>query len=443
MENVWFNCNRNNWEEGAIDYFKKNGKWNKVIQSFGLPKKQFPEYSSIPPAIYKEIYPELYKFIDMFSRNNKHNQNSYNQLSVHEHLNLFNLLINYYFYEFTLNKIDLIIFNRAPHVGFDFISYLVANKMGIKTLFLEQSLFPNRFYYYWDHYDYGSFETSDKRFTHKFIKVENKFEKDLFYMKNIKNEPSLFSIRNLKDLYNYSPKVKLLRELMDKELRGQALYRYQLNEEFEINRRNEPDIYENIDMEIPFIYFGLHLQPEKTTSSWGDIYTDQLLAIEHLSSILPKNWKIYVKENPKQGYFMRGKYFYKRLKNIPNTVLVPNGLNTYTLLANCKIAATITGTLGWEAISGGKPVIIFGWGAWYKRFEGVFTFNFDLDLLECSQYTFSKENIIEEQLNKLLDKTGEGVVYDKGGYVSLVSDYNKEDNTKNIINSLDRIIYDR
>ena len=43
------------------------------------------------------------------------------------------------------------------------------------------------------------------------------------------------------------------------------------------------------------------------------------------------------------------------------------------------MCATITGTVGWEAITGGKPVIIFG-RAWYKTLTGVYTFSPELDL---------------------------------------------------------------
>ncbi len=448
--NVWFVSNDNDWEKPIIDYFVNNGIWNNVIwtsRSKGDKKysyishlydMNFQEYMKVPKDLYDRIYKHLYIAMDMYSRNSPLGQDIYDQKNIHDYLNIFNLVVNFYYKGFTEEKIQLVLMNRAPHSGHDYMSYIVAKEMGIKTLILEQSIFPNQFFYYWEQFDYGIFETSKELFQHNKIEFESKFEKDLFYMKK---DPISFK-ELLRKVY-HSNNGRLLRELLLSKQKGQAFYRYDLRKLFVKNKQRIVSNDIDIDNE-PFVYFGLHLQPEKTTSSWGGKYCDQLLALEDLSKILPNGWKIYVKENPKQSFFMRGEWFYKRLSLIPNVKVVPNNTNTYSLLKKCKLASTITGTLGWEAITGGKPVLIFGWGTWYKTFPGVFEYREDLDLEKISN-TKVDIKLVNDHWNKLSKRMATGVIYNKGGskgYSAIVEGYTSEGNIENIKQSLKKIMTD-
>lgn len=443
--NVWFSSNYNDWEGGIINHFKNTGKWNTVIwpSTFNPDKEfldtsfhselDFPAYSNVPHDLYDNVYKYLYVFMDMYSRNSSLGQNVYDNKNIHDYLNLFNLIVNYYYYNYKKYDIRLLILNRAPHVGHDLLKYLVAKEMGIKTLILEQSLFPNRFFYYWDINDHGLFKTSDKIFQTEHFKIENKFEKDLFYMKSLYGRKSFKE--KLLTIYQ-TPFNSLLREILSPDHRQQAFYRFKLKKDFD--KLSNEIVNRHINLELPYVYFPLHLQPEKTTSTWGGVFTDQLLAIERLSSMLPQGWLIYVKENPKQTFFMRGKWFYKRVKAINNVVMVPSNFDTYSLLKNCQFTATITGTVGWEAITGGKAVLVFGWGVWYKSFPGVFQYHPSINISDIVNYKINL-NALEIQLNDLLRKTGQGVIYNKRGYKTIVPNYSKENNINNIIESLEVI----
>lgn len=434
MDNVWILTNYNDWEEPVAKRMQYEGLWNKVI----INREDFFEHEVLdilPKNLYNKIYPYLPQFMDMISRNSPLTQNTYAEYNIHDFVNLFNLYVNFYYTSFKKEEVNIYLTNRAPHVGFDLVAYLVASVMNLKIVILEQSLFANRFFIYSNHHDYGNFKTSKKIIPHSSIIIEKKHEKELFYMKKKK----LSFPAKLRKFYVENKYIRLLSEMFHKSHRAQAIYRFRLKKDFE---KNKKALIKPINLDEKFIYFALHLQPEKTTSSWGGKYVDQVLAIEHLSEIIPNDVKIYVKENPKQGYFMRGKYFYERIKRIKNVVLVPPDTSTYDLIENSLFVSTITGTVGWEAISGGKNVLVFGWGVWYKKLPGVFSFEKGVSFNEIMSYKIDFSDL-EKRLNELLSLTGQGVVYTKEpGYKSIVKNYSLENNIENLSNSIKKYLYD-
>lgn len=128
-----------------------------------------------------------------------------------------------------------------------------------------------------------------------------------------------------------------------------------------------------LNIKLNYVYFPLHLQPELTTTGFGGAYSDQLDAIDRLSEMVPAGWKIFVKENPKQSYKQRGAEFFRRLSALENVEYIGKEVDTYWLMENCQFVATITGTAGWEAITGGKPCLYFGL-AWYASIPGAIAY---------------------------------------------------------------------
>jgi len=120
-----------------------------------------------------------------------------------------------------------------------------------------------------------------------------------------------------------------------------------------------------------YIYFPLHFQPELTTCPLADFFVDQQFAIELLSCCLPDNWKIFVKEHPKQDLLYRGKEFYESLLSLENVELINRSVDSYNLISGSKAVATCTGTAGWEALFKNKPVLLFG-RIFYMYHENVF-----------------------------------------------------------------------
>ncbi len=130
------------------------------------------------------------------------------------------------------------------------------------------------------------------------------------------------------------------------------------------------------DHDAKYVYFALHYQPEMTTSPSGDIFVDQRLCIEVLHKHLPADCLIYIKEHPgmfyshMEGHTARAKYFYDDLLFYPRVRLLSSESDSIELIKNAQAVATVRGTIGWEAMVLGKPVIAFGL-IWYEKYEGV------------------------------------------------------------------------
>ena len=447
MNNVWYYKMGNDVEKYIIDYFTSANMWKNVICHEAEFKhlryndfetnKLYDEHSyiDIPEDLYDHVYDYLYMYIDMYQRMSPWNVFIYDQKNIHDYLNLFNRSINFIYWLLKKEEIDLVIFPRAPHLGGDLVLYLLAEKMGITTLILEHWLFPNRFFHYFNLRDFGTFDTSLKLTEPEPVEIERKFEKELWYMDEIYQKRERKSFRKFLSK-KFRPEYRLLVESFQHRGWEQSLYRYSLRKKY---KRNLAEVVEDhIDLDKPYVYFPLHLQPEQTTSLFGGKYSDQLLALERLSSKLPDSWYIYVKENPKQNFYMRGEFFFERFKAIPNVKMVPVDSNTYELIAKSKFVSTITGTAGWEAICGGKKALVFGWGTWYKSFPGVFQYHEDIEISDILDYDIDHRKL-ENHVSEMKTKMGKGIIYP--AFKKAYKDYDEETNKKDVIDSLEKILY--
>lgn len=129
------------------------------------------------------------------------------------------------------------------------------------------------------------------------------------------------------------------------------------------------------DYGAPYVFLPLQYQPEKTSSPEGGNYVYQDLLVEMLSSHLPADWKIYVKENPAQflrrGEHSRNENFYRDIAALDNVRFVPLSTPTFDLIDNARAVATIKGTSGWEAVVRGVPALVSD-SPWYRHCDGVF-----------------------------------------------------------------------
>lgn len=387
-------------------------------------------YYSFDLDIYKQVYnSSLYKFIDMYSMRKLIYLSNY---KAYDFVHMFNLYFGFFYKLLTQNKVDLVLFGYIPHEGPDLILYELAKKLGIKTILFYQTLFPNKFFYCYDIEDFGKFDNIPAGNIWTPFTIPKQYEKKIFYMekKPIRFIPKNDFLKWFRSLQKISLKTKSFKieHILQKIIEVKSKLVYKTNIKY--YGKKEVDLGRN------FVYFPLHLQPELTTAALGGIFVDQLLAIEKLRDLLPEDWFIYVKENPKQTQLMRSNWFFKRLTRIPNVCLIHPKFNTYSLLKKCIFVATITGTVGWEAISGGKNVLIFG-NAWYKKLPGVFMYNENFKLDDILNFKINHDEL-EAKLGYMLSKAVDGVV--DPAYIAIIENFDSRANITNIENILEKLI---
>lgn len=438
---VYLHLGRNLWAN-VIPLLRESGIWTHTVwddtstrgahpRHCNTPWKLGPHsYRSIDPALYDKLHTRLFPFMNMYARNSNMSQMSYSTKTVHDFLDIFNIQISFYAALFADQAIDLAVFNRAPHTGADFMAYHVARALGLTTLILQKNRhIGSRFFHVFDADDFGVYETSRVIADPAPFTIEKGFEKELDYMKEFYSKTSPMDRLRKLPFYRFCAQAWRWRSC------DEAWLQYRLEKQFRYFDQKLTDPTPDLGGE--FVYFPLQYQPEGNTTSWGGVYDDQLLAIEQLSQKLPETWRILVKENPQQIGYQRGKWFYERLAGIPRTSLVPRETDTYELLRKSQFAATITGTIGWESITGGKPVLIFGPGAWYRSLPGVILFTADFRVEHVLETSFTHEEL-ELAVSRMLTRCGFGDVYQKCG--PRIGKSDPAENARQIAGSLARIL---
>ncbi|MDO8482056.1 MAG: hypothetical protein Q7S75_03160 [bacterium] len=123
--------------------------------------------------------------------------------------------------------------------------------------------------------------------------------------------------------------------------------------------RGFADLWDESNPQEQFAYYPLHVEPEMATLLLAPRWTNQINLIKQIAESLPLSFKLYVKEHPVMVGF-RPRQYYRELKKIPNVKLIHPNHDSHALIKSAKLIATITGTVGWEAVLLGKPVITFG-----------------------------------------------------------------------------------
>lgn len=382
----------------------------RLAKSGHLIRDHLSHGANIPLLASPEFQKMLEIGIEQFHRNsNSYRYRSHNLTSIQDYLDYYHVLSEAYVQEIEARGITHALFMNVPHLGPDMVLYQVVKAMGLQTLVISQTFFPDNFFSMRAIEDFGFLNS--KAPTGAPLPIEKGSAPDLFYMDANWQKPGErgqlklvhflrcieFVLRKKPGKIFDFPYIKQLVSRMSDVYGSLPKWRDPFAKFF---HENELAYFEHltdyegkvVDWDSKFVYVPLHNQPEMSTQSLGGLFRDQLLLVEALARALPPDWKIYVKDNPRQGTYARGPMFFHRLTRIKGVQLVPLDTSTYELSTKAQLTATVCGTAGWEALRKGKPVLVFG-GAWYKSFPGVFHWHDGIDLQAIAEHQFSHSDL--------------------------------------------------
>ncbi len=257
-------------------------------------------------------------------------------------------------------KFDQILFSITPHNTFDYIIHNLAQHLGIKSSFFAQIQVKDSFFHANDIENiYG--QISDAlRSESSGCELPEHLETELsdrqgltkpFYMNSTGLTWKQRLYRKQKQIFRTHSYIQPLYALPN-------WIAYQRIPKLTVLPKNN------------YIYFALHFQPEATTCPLGGIYVDQYFAILMLARSLPSDIDVIVKEHPQQHFWQRFPEFYKVLAAEKNVKFAHLKTDSLELTNNSLAVATITGTVGWEAVFRKKPVFLFG-TIFYENLTGI------------------------------------------------------------------------
>lgn len=309
------------------------------------------------------------------------------------------------------NNINFLVIDTLPHIPAEFFPYALCKCLDIPVII--QGILPLSAHEKTTYILQPGATEFDANFDSRYSEAKKKFEdiddyhqiplrkefERYFeqYDPNAKSEKRVI-FYNKKDSLNqkisaYTDRIKIYAKRKDyKVLIKKAEYLVKTRSETRGFLKKVEELEEQPDTSKKFYIFGLHLQPEATTLPAGGVYNDQLLAIRLLSQCIPDDTYLYVKEHPaywkqkgrlESVYESRSLEFYREIKKLRNVKLINHKVSSKELINKCVAVVTVTGTIGFEALFRGKPVLCFG-ETFYSKYPSVFRIH---TVEECKEAT--------------------------------------------------------
>jgi hypothetical protein len=111
--------------------------------------------------------------------------------------------------------------------------------------------------------------------------------------------------------------------------------------------------------DAPFVFFGLHLQPESTVDVWAPFYSNQIWVIELLARSIPPTHNLLVKIH-KSDISNYSRRQLDQITSMPGVEIVEPFADAQKFIRKADLIVSIQGTIGLEGALFGKPVIMLG-----------------------------------------------------------------------------------
>lgn len=404
----WVGANNKDVLEQNRQDFSRTIFHNRQEAALGKPSEEFTDVQFAPPGeeIIKNFYEteSILSTIKQFEKLDK---------SGFEKKNLYHCYLQYWLGVIDKLKPDAIVFTVCPHTGFDFIIYSIAKFLKVKTIYFHFTVINDRHVLVND-FTVGSLPLKkeieiDKNKKYKIDDLEPDIRDHYLEQINKANDPALPKLKNIKKEYaGFSLlliKLKMIAlSILDLSIFKKLFlfYKKKTGHNF---RKEYFGLQGRADFNKKFIYVPLHFQPECATAPLGGVFVDQTLMIKILSAAAPDDWLIYVKEHPYQWLLQGINYtharyqgFFEAIAKIKKIKIIPVDTATTELIEKSQAIATVTGTVGWEAVLRQRPALIFG-NPPFRFAPGIFKVN---DVKSCqavltkikSGYTINRQDII-------------------------------------------------
>ena len=161
----------------------------------------------------------------------------------------------------------------------------------------------------------------------------------------------ILTIIHIRD--NHNRELYSLRYLYDYPIRN---YKIKYLKGININRT----IYKiNYIKNNKYIFYPLHAEPEIAISNFSRRYQNQIEVIRNIALQMPVDYKLLVKEHPR-NIGRRGKGYYEKILRIPNVDFANFELPSIEIVRASRLVIVLSGNIGFEAVLSQVPVISFG-----------------------------------------------------------------------------------